>query len=191
VLDIPVIIGSVRRGRATARVARYVASTLPRADVRATVLDLATLDLPIMTERVRRREDPPAGAITLSETLDRADAIVIVTPEYNGGVPGVLKNALDYVLPELAYKPVGVVTVSAGSHGGASALASLRQILLHMRAMPIPSHVIVRDVQTAFPADAVSAPSPDVVRRCRRFRDRLLWYADAITTHKRSRPFPG
>ena len=47
----------------------------------------------------------------------RADALIIVAPEYNNGYPGVLKNALDYLLPEYERKPIGIVTVSAGGFG--------------------------------------------------------------------------
>ena len=62
----------------------------------------------------------------------------LVTPEYNNGYPGVLKNALDYFLPEYRRKPVGIVTVSSGGFGGINALAQLRLVLFLMGAYPIP-----------------------------------------------------
>jgi NAD(P)H-dependent FMN reductase len=188
--DIPVLLGSVRVGRRTDRVARYLQRQLSSVpDVRSDLLDLLAFDLPIMEERLRRLDHPPPNLVAFSEALDRADALAIVTPEYNGGIPGALKNALDLVLPELGYKPVGVVTVSSGPHGGISALAELRLVLLRMNAVPIPAHVAVANVDDVFPDDTpVDVDNP---RYFRRFVDRLVWYTDALTQHKRSRPFPG
>ena len=123
-LRIPVLLGSVRRKRQSPKVARWITEAL-QADDRITseLLDLEGLALPIMEERVRMRDDSPPGAVKLSEALAAADSLVIVSPEYNNGYPGVLKNALDYLLPELKRKPVGIVTVSAGGFGGVSCLA--------------------------------------------------------------------
>ncbi len=187
-LDIPIITASARRGRATPRVARVLHGLLPREGVRSEIIDLARLDLPIMEERVRKRDDAPAGALEFSERLDRADGIAVVTPEYNGSMPGVLKNALDYVYPELTHKPVGIVTVSVAG-GGVSVLNALRLVFLRMKAMPIPAHASVHRVSSTFP-DTDAVPDADQVRHIRQFAERLVWYTEAITTHKRSRPLP-
>jgi NAD(P)H-dependent FMN reductase len=99
-------------------VARFVHKRLgSRENVETQIIDLKELNLPIMEERLRFRNDPPPGLVEFSEKMNRAHSIVIVTPEYNNGYPGVLKNTLDYLLPEYRRKPFGIVTVSGGGFG--------------------------------------------------------------------------
>ena len=137
---IPIILGSTRRGRQSPRVARFLADRMKRFPLIETeILDLLEYNFPIMEERLRLRDDPPPRLREFSEKIGRADSIVIVTPEYNNGYPGVLKNALDYLLPEYQRKPVAIVTVSAGGFGGINCLAQLRLVTLGMGAFPIPA----------------------------------------------------
>src|SRR5438552_16579663 len=136
-LNIPLIVGSTRRGRQTPKVARFVHERLRRTGRAETeLIDLETLQLPIMEERLRMRDDPPPGLREFAAKIDRADGIVIVTPEYNNGYPGVLKNALDYLLPEYRRKPIGIVTVSAGPFGGLLGLSQLRLVQRGSGAFP-------------------------------------------------------
>jgi len=92
---------------------------LARLDgVTAQLADLAAIDLPVMEERLGRIEPPPAGLVDLGAAIERADAIVIVSPEYNHGYPGVLKNALDYFLPQFKRTPVSRVRLALSRHRG-------------------------------------------------------------------------
>ena len=178
-INVPVILGSVRRGRRSPVVARFVRDRLAARDRVATELvDLAEYDLPVMEERLRMRDDPPAGLDDFARRVDLADGLVIVTPEYNNGIPGVLKNALDYLLPELKRKPAGIVTVSAGDFGGISCLAQMRLVLLAMGALPVPASLPVRRVQDAFDDDG--RPTDDgFADRTDRFLDEVLWWTEA------------
>lgn len=98
---IPVIEGTTRRGRESIKGARFVYERLRRrAGVETEQLDLAEYDFPMMEERLRIRDDPPPGLQEFSDKIARSDSLLIITPEYNNGYPGVLKNALDYLLPE-------------------------------------------------------------------------------------------
>lgn len=182
-LRIPVLLGSVRRNRQSPKVARWIKGALEADDrIASELLDLEELAIPIMEERVRMRDDPPPGAVRLSEALAAADGLVIVTPEYNNGYPGVLKNALDYLLPELKRKPVGVITVSAGGFGGINCLAQLRLVLLAMGAAPIPASLPVSRVGQSFsdegPTDA------DFGERATRFIDELVWWTEAAARQR-------
>src|SRR5437899_8365037 len=151
---IPIILGSTRRNRESVKVAQYAIDRLRHLDrVRTELLDLQEMDLPMMEERLRFRDDAPASVLEFSAKINQADAIVIVTPEYSGGYPGVLKNALDYLRPEYKRKPFGIVTVSAVATGGILCLSSLRQIILHMGGIPIPASLLVANVQQAFDAE--------------------------------------
>lgn len=181
---IPVILGSTRRGRESDKVARFVFGRLgQRARVDTQLIDLLELNLPIMEERLRFRDDPPPGLKDFAQKIDRAAAIVIVTPEYNNGYPGVLKNALDYLLPEYARKPFGIVTVSAGGFGGINCLAQLRLVTLGMGGFPIPASLTVSRVHDSF--DQAGNPTdPGYEKRAQAFIDEVLWFAEAISVQK-------
>src|SRR5215831_3923421 len=103
---IPIILGSIRRNRESIKVARLVMRRLQqRPSVETELLDLKELDLPMMEERLRFRDDAGPNILEFSAKIARATSILIVTPEYSGSYPGVLKNALDYLRPEYRRKP--------------------------------------------------------------------------------------
>lgn len=182
---IPIILGSTRRGRQSVKVARFVHGRLAAVPgVETELLDLLEYDFPIMAERLRFRDDPPPGLAEFAENVRRADALVIVTPEYNNGYPGVLKNALDYLLPEYRRKPVGIVTVSAGGLGGITCLAQLRLVLLGMGAVPVPAALPVSRVRETFAEDGTPGEER-YVERADKFIAEVLWFADAIGAKRR------
>src|SRR5262249_42966182 len=147
----PVILGSTRRNRESAKVATFAVNSLQNIScVTTELLDMKELDLPMMEERLRFRDDPPLRINEFSGKIDRSDAIVIVTPEYNAGYPGVLKNALDYLKDEYRRKPFGIITVSSAWSGGILCLAALRQVVLHLGGVPIPAILPIPKVQEVF-----------------------------------------
>jgi len=180
---IPIICGSTRRDRQSIKVARFVLKQLQaRPGVETELLDLLEYNFPIMEERLHRRDDPPQGLKEFGEKIGRADAFIIVSPEYNNGYPGVLKNALDYLLPEYERKPVGIVTVSAGGFGGINCLAQLRLVMIGAGAVPIPENLSVSRVQDSFRDDGTHDPAYD--KRAAAFLDEVLWFAEAIADKK-------
>jgi NAD(P)H-dependent FMN reductase len=184
VFYVPVILGSVRRGRKSPIVARFIVERLRRSGkFEPELFDLAEYNLPIMEERLRLRDDPPPAVIAMGAKLMRADAIVVVSPEYNNGYPGVLKNALDYFLPEYKRKPVGIVTVSGGGFGGVNALAQLRLVFLTMGAYPLPLRLPVSRVQDAFDEDD-NPKDPSLEKATAAFIAELLWLTEAIAAKK-------
>src|ERR1051325_4155794 len=181
---IPIICGSTRRDRQSIKVARFVLKKLQeRKGVETELLDLLELNFPIMEERLHRRDDPPPGLKEYGEKIGKADSIIIVTPEYNNGYPGVLKNALDYLLPEYERKPIGIVTVSAGGYGGITCLAQLRLVTLGMGAFPIPENLAVSRVRDSFKEDG-TPNDPAYEMRAAAFLDEVLWFAEAIADRK-------
>ena len=182
-LYVPIILGSTRRGRQSDKPARWIERRLRetgRCEVE--LLDLAEYDFPIMEERLTMRDDPPPRAQEFSDKLRMADAIVIVTPEYNSGYPGVLKNTLDYFYSEYYRKPFGVVTVSGGGFGGITCFQSLLAVLQKVRGI-VPAHLPISSVQKTFdPAGNLVDPSYE--KRASVFMDELLWYAEALRTQK-------
>ncbi len=177
---VPIILGSIRRNRESIKAARFVLRNLQqRAGIETELIDLKELNLPMMEERLRFRDDAGSNIVEFSAKIARASSILIVTPEYSGGYPGVLKNALDYLRPEYRRKPFGIVTVSAVATGGILCLSSLRQIILHMGGVPIPASLMVPNVQQAFDAEG-NPTDPKLNQQAKAFLDELLWFTEAI-----------
>jgi NAD(P)H-dependent FMN reductase len=164
-------------------VAKFLAARLGQ-QAETEILDLAEYDFPMMEERLRMEENPPAGLREFSEKLQRADALLIVSPEYNGGYPGVLKNALDYFGPaEYKNKPFGIATVSAGGFGGQMCLSQLRLIALGLGGFPIPAAFPVSVVQNSFDEDG-NPLEERYEKSAAAFIGSLRWYAEAIAAQK-------
>jgi chromate reductase len=105
-------------------------------------------------------QDPPAAVVRLAAALVQADALLIATPEYNQGLPGVLKNAIDWLSrsePDLLEgKPTAILGASAGPWGTRLAQASLRHTLTACGAMVMPApQIYVREAANVFDCDGV------------------------------------
>ena len=177
-LRIPVLLGSVRRGRQSLRVARFACGRLRQAGADAPLLDLADFNLPIMEERLHMRDDPPPGLVRFSTAIRDADAVVVVSPEYNGSMPGVLKNALDYIHGEWFRKPVGIVTVSAGGFGGVQVHYFLQLLFLRLKALPVTG-MPVSNVSRSFSEDG-EPMEEKYDKSFAGFIETLEWYTRAI-----------
>jgi NAD(P)H-dependent FMN reductase len=180
-IDIPIVLGSTRIGRQSCKVAWFILSTMkgdPRFNTE--LLDLSDYDFPIMEQRLSEMKTVPPSLQSFSDKLELADGLLIVSPEYKGGVPGVLKNALDYLKPGILRRtPVGVCTVSSGGFGGMNCLMQLRLTILALGGLPIPDALPVSKVQELFdggdqPRDASLLPN------LRHFVDELYFYAKAL-----------
>src|SRR5262249_17909464 len=118
-LSIALILGTPRIGRRSELVAQLALSQLSALPhVRANLLDLAELQLPILEERNEQSSTYPIGARTFRKHFAATNAILFVTPEYKNSFPGALKNALDFLPPDaFRRRPVGIITVSSGALG--------------------------------------------------------------------------
>ncbi|MBM7366293.1 NADPH-dependent FMN reductase [Gordonia hydrophobica] len=135
---IAIIVGSTRPGRISPKVAQWVHTVASsRDDAEFEILDLADFTLPIYDEPL----PPSMGQYTHDHTrvwsaaIAGFDGFVFVTPEYNRSIPGVLKNAIDYLSAEWANKAAGFV--GYGVVGGARALEHLRLVLGELRVAPV------------------------------------------------------
>ncbi len=155
-----------------------------RGDATCEVLDLAELDFPIFHERLKNLTDPPAALQDYATRVAQADGVIIVTPEYNGGYPASLKNAIDVLNDQWHRKPVAISTVSDGSFGGSQVLTSLQFSLWKLRAWTVPATMPVPKVQEAFDEAGIAQAPADWARRTGRFLDELMW---CITASSRMR----
>jgi NAD(P)H-dependent FMN reductase len=130
-----------RRGEQIADWTLEVARQVALPDVEVTPLDLADYALPVLDEPA-----PAAYGIYAHEhtkrwaaAIDSADGYLVVTPEYNHGVPGALKNAIDYLFYEWNDKAIGFV--SYGAAGGVRAVEQLRQIAAELKLADVRAQV--------------------------------------------------
>ena len=156
-----IIIASTRPGRVGLPVAQWfeqVAREQGAFDVE--LVDLAEVALPLLDEPAhpRMRKYEHAHTIAWSETVDRADAFVFVIPEYNHSFNGAIKNALDYLHTEWAYKPVGFVSYG-GVAAGTRALQALKPVVSALRMTPVMEAVNIPFVAKFIDEDGHFVPN--------------------------------
>ena len=172
-LSIPVILGTQRTGRMSEHAAGVVHAELEgRPGIVTELIDAATLPIP-SEEAGDAAKDP-----VFAEAMNRADAIVIVAPEYNHGYPGLLKHVLDTNLPEYIHKAAGVVGVSAGIFGGARMIQDLLPVLRELGLVTIFWDVNVNNARTRF--DESGALVDDSFLAVGKFLDELVWMAETL-----------
>ncbi|MFF8585257.1 GNAT family N-acetyltransferase [Streptomyces althioticus] len=148
-LRVLVLTTSTRPGALGPAVGAWLADTLApvakELDVDLVPLAVGDLDLPFLDE-----EEHPATGVHRHEHTRRwsrivaeADGFVFVTPEYNYGMPATLKNALDYLGPEWAWKPAGFVSYGHTS-AGTRAVQHAKQVVTTLRLIPLGSTVAIR-----------------------------------------------
>jgi chromate reductase len=152
---IAIVAGSLRRESLNRKVARSICA------IRDDGLDCAIVeigDLPLFNQDLE--DDPPAAWTRFREQIAAVDGVLFVTPEYNRGVPGVLKNAIDvgsrpYGQSVFHKKPAAIVSVSPGAIGGFGANHQLRQacVFLDMPVMQHPEAYLGHVTDDSFDAD--------------------------------------
>ena len=137
--NLTIIIASTRPGRAGQPIADWFAGRArAHGGFDVEIADLAEIGLPLLDEP----NHPRLGQYTKqhtkdwSATIDRADAIVFVTPEYNYGYPATIKNAIDFLHREWRDKPVGFVSYG-GVAAGTRAVQQLKQVVTTLRMVPV------------------------------------------------------
>ena len=151
-----VIIGSSRPGRIGFPVATWFAEIARQhGGFEVELVDLAEVNLPMLDESRHPRfaQYEHQHTIEWSATIARGDAYVFVTPEYNRGFSGVLKNAIDYLMVEWAYKPAGIVSYG-GVSGGTRAANMLVQVLSGLRLIILQEAVNIPFVGALFQEEA-------------------------------------
>lgn len=173
-LSIPVILGTSRKGRMSAHAARYVSHKLQQRDgVSTELIDIGQLQ--------HRLDDngQDTGDPAYSASMARADAIVIVAPEYNHAMPGLLKHVLDSCLKEYIHKAAGIVAVSSGPFGGTRVIETSLPVLRELGLVTIFWDVNVGSVAKVF-ADDGRLLDPALERRTDKFLGELIWMAKTL-----------
>jgi NAD(P)H-dependent FMN reductase len=173
-LSIPVILGTSRKGRMSAHAARFVWQELQKRDgICSEMIDIATLEHRL-DDNGQGTGDPGFAA-----SMARADAIVIVAPEYNHAMPGLLKHVLDSCLKEYIHKAAGIVAVSAGPFGGTRVIETALPTLRELGLVTIFWDVNVGSVAKVFD-ESGNLLDQAFVRRTDKFLGELIWMAKTL-----------
>ncbi|MGW2824808.1 NADPH-dependent FMN reductase [Streptomyces sp. NPDC001443] len=148
---------SLRADSVNARLAALVARLVSDAGAGVDLALMRDFDMPLYDGDVEAAEGLPPGALALRDRLDRSDAFVIASPEYNASVPGVLKNAIDWVsrVRPQPFKTKHALLVSASPSlvGGNRGLWALRVPLEHLGTRVYPDMFSLADSYQAFAED--------------------------------------
>ena len=173
-LFIPIILGTARQGRRTEHAARFVfEQTKKRAGIETELIDVCKLPMKL-DDAGEQMKDPKFSA-----TIQRCDGLIIVTPEYNHGYPGLLKHALDMNLEEYIHKAVGICGVSAGLFGGARVIEGLLPVMRELSLVTIFWDVNFGNVQKLFDEQG-KLLDQSYVRRLNKFLNELIWMARVL-----------
>jgi NAD(P)H-dependent FMN reductase len=183
-LRIAMIIGSTRQGRAGEAVGRWFAAQAKRReDIELSVVDLVDFALP-----ARYPSEATPSMMAFAAEIGRADAFVVVTPEYNRSFPASLKQAIDCAYDEWQAKPVGFVSYGCGSHG-LYAVEQLRTVFTELHAVTMRNGVGFDLLNggldgTGRPRDAESSG-----RAVTTMLDQLTWWGLALREARAARPY--
>jgi NAD(P)H-dependent FMN reductase len=145
--NIAIIVGSNRPARICYNIAEWVRVAMQNEQLNLSLIDLGEINLPFLDE-----PDIPAHGNyqkdhtkAWSQKISGYDGFVFLFPQYNWGYPAVIKNALDYLYEEWAYKPVSIMCY--GSHGGFQGALAMRLVTqgLHMKTMSTNVPVDIED----------------------------------------------
>ncbi len=179
-MTIAIISASIRTGRNSHRVALFFENYIKEhqlGDIK--MLDLNSYQFPIFEERLKNMAEPPTKALEFSEDVKKADAVLIVTPEYNGGYPASLKNVVDLLTSEWKRKPIAISTVSSGAFGGSQVITSLQFSLWKQGAFVVPAMFPVPNIEKSYDEAGKPADKEATEKRAKTFLDELLWFAEA------------
>src|SRR5688572_25534729 len=179
-INIGIIVGSTRPGRKADAVAAWVYGIASkRSDATFEIVDILDFNLPLLDEPV----PPSRGQYSKPHTkawaakIDPFDAFVFVTPEYNHGIPGALKNAIDFLYAEWNNKAAGFV--GYGSAGGVRAVESLRLVMGELQVADVRAQVML-SLKTDFENFTKFQPSPELEAPVKAMLDQVVAWGGAL-----------
>lgn len=157
-MNVKIISSSIRDGRDSHKIASFLKNWMDKnTDANSQIIDLKERNYPLFTERLSFQKEKHAGAQQFSEEINEADAVIIVSPEYNGGYPASLKNVIDVLYAEWQKKPIGLAMVSSGEMAGAQATQQLDFVLYKIGAHVVKNRFHVGNVGQNFSDDGTTS----------------------------------
>jgi FMN reductase len=147
--------GSLRPGSFTRQALEIALTGAAATGAETQLIDLRDYQL-VFCDGSDDEQHYPADVFKLREEIRQAHGVILGTPEYHGGISGVLKNALDLMgFDEFSGKMMGLIGVSGGQMGAINALTSLRMIGRSLHAWVIPDQVLIPQAWKSFDKDGI------------------------------------
>ena len=179
--SIVILSSSIRLGRNSHRLALFFHKYLQENKLAVSeILDLKEYHFPLFEERLEFQENPAPLTLEFARKIKKADGVIIVTPEYNGGYPASLKNAIDLLEPEWFKKPVAIATASDGQYGGTQVTTALLLTFWKLGAIVVPARFPVPKVQEAYTPDGIPTDPESTAKFAHKFIKELLWMVKKI-----------
>jgi len=178
---IAIISGSVRDGRKSHQVAEYLKKYIADNTLSASkIVDLKELKIPMLEDVQQVEENPSSSMQDFKSEIIKADAVIVIAPEYNGSYPATLKNAIDLFSKSFYRKPIGLVGVSTGDFGGVHAIVQLQSLFFKIKAFPSTIMPISR-VDENIDEQGVALQKERIDKRAGLFMKELLWVTEAFS----------
>jgi len=179
-LKIPLLYGSMRDGRKSEAAAKLIHAELVKRGVESAY---------VSPEKYRSLKSMEKGyPAEWKKIMSEADGLCIVSPEYNHGYPGPLKEMLDSLYEEYHYKPVGICG-AAGFLGGGRMVEQLREVVVELKMVPIREAIYIPMVWDAFNPDG-TPKDPAMTSRWDAFFQELMWWAQVCKEGRENHPWP-
>jgi len=171
---IPIILGTARAGRQSEKAAKFMLAEVEKFGLKTELIDARDYRL-----SATDNSEESNLAKKLAEKITRANALIIVSPEYNHGYPGELKMMLDMLYDQYARKPVGICGVSSGGLGGARMVEQLRLVAIELGMAPISKAVYFSSIKKLFD-DTGAITDESYYKKTEKFLNELVWCAKAL-----------
>ena len=174
-LFLPIILGTTRKGRRSEHVAPFLKERMEAMGIETEVFDardfsFSSDDYGIVTTEQDKK---------FQASVERADGLAIIAPEYNHGYPGVLKSMMDMLLKEYIHKAVGLVGVSSGGFGGTRVIQSMIPMVRELGLAVTYSDLNMSKMKETFSEDGKLLDEA-YVGRADKFLEELVWMATAL-----------
>lgn len=183
-MNILLISASTRPGRTSHRVALHLEKRLNASNIDVKILDLMEHKLPMFEEVMGKLATPPPALAQVQQLMQWCDAMVWVTPEYNGTYTSALKNLIDYFnKQEFTKKVIGISTITTGALGGMRAAVQMQNLACAVFGYPCPYMLPVPLVTQKLDENG-DLLDPAFEKNVNTFLNEFVWLATAVKAQK-------
>jgi len=179
-MKIPVLYGTIREGRKSEAVAKFIHAELVKRGIES---EYVTAEAYQDKEPLEQKHPEPWATI-----MKDTDGLIIVSPEYNHGYPGTLKEMIDSLYQEYHFKPVGFVG-AAGFLGGGRVVEQLRQVAIELKMVPIREALYFPMVWELLDEKGELKNPEQYLPRLEPFFKELFWYAEVLKEGREKHPW--
>jgi len=190
--NVILFLGSIRPNRMVDRVLNFVKAEVEAKGFNVTIFDPLEMNFELLKVPLHfyPKDQAPAWLVEANEKIQKADAFLLISSEYNIGIPPALSNMLDHFPPtSFRHRPCGVVTYSMGSFGGIRVMSSIYQMINEFGMLCLPTNLNIPTVHTSITSEG-KCSEERLSTKLTKLVDDLVWYTDAFANHKKQIPVP-